>query len=175
MSEPANTYLSELNKAMLLLAECPNTLFVGQAVKYPGQAAFKSFDGIPMDRRIEMPVAEDFQMGFCTGLALEGYIPVSFYTRWDFLILAMNQLVNHLDKLPMMGWNPKVIIRTSVGRKEPLDPGPQHCQNYTLAVRSMLKTVAVLNIEKTEDVIPSYQYALSCRHSVVLVEHMRLY
>jgi pyruvate/2-oxoglutarate/acetoin dehydrogenase E1 component len=160
---------------MLLLAEDPRTLFVGQAVKYPGQAAFKSFEGVPMERRIELPVAEEFQMGLCTGLSLGGYLPVSFYTRWDFLILAMNQLVNHLDKLPLMGWRPKVIIRTSVGRVAPLDPGPQHCQDHGEAVASMLDTVEVVELLYAETVVPAYERALRSPRSTILVEHMRLY
>ena len=41
-------------------------------------------------------------MGISTGLALNGFIPVSCYPRFDFLILALNQLVNHLDKLDKM-------------------------------------------------------------------------
>lgn len=168
-------YLSELNRAMLMLAEHPMTLFVGQAVRYPGQAAFRSFEGVPMERRIEMPVVEEFQMGFCTGLSLAGYIPISFYTRWDFLILAMNQLVNHLDKLPFMGWTPKVIIRTSVGRTQPLDPGPQHSQDYTVPVAQMLKTVAVVNLPRAEDIFPAYEAALRSDRSTILVEHMKLY
>ena len=35
-------------------------------------------------------------MGISTGLTGNGYIPVSCYPRFDFLILAMNQLINHL-------------------------------------------------------------------------------
>lgn len=158
-----------------MLAEHPKTLFVGQAIRYSGQAAFKSFDGVPMERRIELPVAEEFQTGFCTGLSLEGYIPVSFYTRWDFLILGMGQLVNHLDKLPFMGWKPKVIIRTSVGRVKPLDPGPQHCQDHTVPVAQMLKTVAVVNLLTTEEIVPAYEQALRSERSTILVEYMGLY
>lgn len=168
-------YLSRMNEAMRMLAAQPNAVFVGQAVKYSGQAAFKSFDGIPMEQRIEMPVAEEFQMGFCTGLSLAGFLPISFYTRWDFLILAMNQLVNHLDKLPMMGWKPKVIIRTAVGRIAPLDPGPQHCQNYTIPIRQMLKTISVIEILSAEDIMPAYELALSSKTSSIVVEHMRHY
>ena len=171
----SSNYLCELNKAMLWLAEQTNALFVGQAVKYPGQAAFKSFDGIPMEKRIEMPVAEEFQMGFCTGLALAGYLPISFYTRWDFLILAMNQLVNHLDKMPYMGYTPKVIIRTAIGRKTPLDPGPQHCQDHTDAVDSMLDTVKVYRIKSAEDVMPCYQRAMEGKGSAIIVEKMGAY
>src|SRR5688572_22553918 len=52
---PANTYFEELTNAMALLAEHPQTVFVGQAVKYDGQAAFGTFRNVPMERRIELP------------------------------------------------------------------------------------------------------------------------
>mgnify|MGYP001574843963 FL=1 len=135
------TYKEAITNAMGMLAEHQNTLFVGQTVIYGGQAMFATLRDVPKDRRIEMPVAEDFQMGFCTGLALEGFIPVSVYPRWDFLLLAANQLVNHLDKLPLMGnFRPKVIIRTGVGPTVPLDAGPQHTQNHTAAFRLMFSS-----------------------------------
>ena len=172
----AGTYFSELELAMGLLAEHPQTVFVGQAVKYSGQAAFNTFRQVPMERRIEMPVAEDFQMGFCIGLALEGYIPVCFYPRFDFLILAANQLVNHLDKIPLMSkFRPKVIIRTAVGRSSPLNPGPQHTQNHTHAFRQMLHTVDVHELFKAEYIVPTYQKALEGDRSCIIVEHMARY
>ena len=43
-------------------------------------------------------------------------------------------MINHLDKIQYMSqkqFRPKVIIRTSVGSKKPLDGGVQHTQNYT--------------------------------------------
>lgn len=168
-------YLSELTRAMTMLAQHPRSLFVGQAVKYPGQAAFKTFDGVPMEKRIEMPVAEDFQLGFCTGLAIEGYLPISFFPRWDFLLIAANQLVNHLDKLPVFGWRNKVIIRTAVGRTKPLYPGPQHSQNHTIAFRQMLTSIAVVELKTAEEIVPAYEEAMKAMHSTILVEHMGLY
>ena len=167
--------LSKLNEAMHLLAADPRTLFVGQAVKYPGQSAFPSFAGLPQDRVIEMPVAEEFQMGFCTGLSLAGFIPVSFYSRMDFLILAMNQLVNHLDKLTIFGWHPKVIIRTAVGRTHPLNAGPQHTQNHTHALRQMLTTIDVHELLTEDLILPCYEAALKSKRSTILVEHQRHY
>ncbi len=161
---------------MALLAEDPRTLFVGQSVKFDGQAAFATFQDVPPGKRIEMPVAEDFQMGFCTGLALAGHVPVSFYPRFDFLVLACGQLVNHLDKLPIMGgFRPKVIIRTAVGRDAPLDPGPQHTQDHTQAMRLMLKTVAVVDLQEAADIVPAYERALQADGPTLLVEHMARY
>lgn len=172
----ASTYSDELTRAMTMLAEHPKTLFIGQAVKYPGQAAFKTFDGVPMDRRIEMPVAEDFQVGLCTGYAMEGYIPISFFPRWDFLIIAANQIINHLDKMPVMTkFRPKVIIRTAVGRSTPLDPGPQHTQNHTHAIRQMLRTMHVYELFNANYIVDTYRSALDRPESCIVVEHMARY
>lgn len=171
-----SSYAEEVTRAMGYLAADPRTLFVGQAVRYDGQLLHKTLRDVPMERRIEMPVIEDFQLGYCTGLALEGFIPVSIFPRWDFLLLAANQLVNHLDKIPLMsGFKPKVIIRTAVGDTTPLNPGPQHTQNHTAAFRRMLKTVQVIEVETPEQVRQGYKRALSLPQSCIVVEHMRMY
>jgi pyruvate/2-oxoglutarate/acetoin dehydrogenase E1 component len=170
------TYRAELSKAMEHLAKHPKTLFVGQSVEYGGQAMWPTFENVPAERRIEMPVAEDMQMGVCTGLALAGFIPVCVYTRWDFLLLAANQLVNLLDKIPLMSpWQPKVIIRVAVGPRAPLNAGPQHTQDHTQAFRCMLKTIPVFDLNDAGMIEGVYENALEAAGSVLIVEHMALY
>jgi pyruvate/2-oxoglutarate/acetoin dehydrogenase E1 component len=162
------SYFVELTEAMTMLARHPKTLFVGQNMRYDGQRMCASFAGVPMEKRIEFPVAEDLQMGFCTGLALEGFIPVCVFPRIDFMLLAANQLVNHLDK--MEGFKPKVIIRTAIGSKKPLNPGPQHTQNHTSAFALMLKNIPVEYFEPGV-----YERALERPGSTLVVEDMEWY
>jgi len=172
------SYKEALTDAMTMLAQHPQTLFIGQNVIYGGQAMASTFANIPMDKRIEFPVAEDFQMGYCTGLALEGFIPVCIYPRFDFLLLALNQLVNHLDKIEQMshgGYNPKVIIRTAVGSDRPLNPGPQHTQNYIHALGYMLRNIHTESLVGTGLVMPAYKRALERKGSTLLVEYGNLY
>ena len=171
MGQPL-TFKEAVTQSMTMLGQHPNTIFVGQAVKYNSQAQFETFSGVPDNKKIEMPVIEDFQMGFCTGLALNGYVPISFYPRIDFLLLAANQLVNHLDKIPLMsGYRPKVIIRTCVGQKKPLDAGYQHTQDHTEAFRLMLKTVRVDEVRTPEEVLSAYQRAIMSESSTLIVEN----
>jgi len=170
------SYLDELTRAMGMLAEHPKTLFVGQSVRYDGQRAHETFAQVPMERRIELPICEDFSVGFCTGLALEDYIPILFLPRWDFLLIAANQLVTHLDKIPLMSdFRPKVIIRTAVGANKPLDPGHQHVGDYASAFRQMLKTVTIVEPMDAEDIGGAYQLALNHPYSVIVVERMEKY
>lgn len=160
-----------VNAAMLKLAEDPRVVFVGQAVRYNGAKIYASLEGVPMWQRIELPVIEDFQVGYCTGLALTGKIPVCMFPRIDFMLLAANQIVNHLDKLPFFGWHPKVIIRTTVGQKQPLDAGPQHTQNHTGPFTMMCNNVWVRQVTRTEDVAEAYDKAMARTGSSLMVEN----
>ncbi|HAI42473.1 MAG TPA: hypothetical protein DCM40_32375 [Maribacter sp.] len=156
-------YVDHLIKSMEYLAEDERTIFIGQSVKYSGNSIFNTLKTIPDERKIETPVFEETQMGLSIGLAMEGYIPVTCYPRFDFLLLAVNQLVNHLDKMKEMTWgvyDPRVIIRTSIGAKVPLDGGLQHTQDHTEAFRHLLDNVNVILLENKEDIFPAYQDAL---------------
>ena len=156
---------------MRMLADEEETVFIGQSVKYDGAAIYHSLDGVPVNKRLEMPVIEDFQLGYCTGLSLMGKLPVCIYPRFDFMLLCMNQLVNHLDKLPAFGWSPKVIIRARVGQKKPLDAGVQHTNDYTNSFRQMLTTVEVLQVRKASHVTEAYDLALRNKHSTLIIEN----
>lgn len=158
---------------MHMLSLQSGVVFIGQGVSYGGVATYRDLEGVPMEQRIEFPVAEELQMGVSIGLAMQGFLPVSIYPRMDFLVLAFNQLVNHLDKLEKMSrgqWNPKVIIRTRVGSKKPLDAGPQHTQDHSAALRRMVMNVAVVKVVHASDILPAYRHALESKRSVVVVE-----
>ncbi len=87
------------------------------------------------------------------------------------MLLCMNQLVNHLDKLPLFGWKPRVIIRTRVGSKIPLNAGPQHTQNHTEALRKMLTSVVVLECTTVEEVKYAYNRARWSEQSMLIIEN----
>lgn len=154
-----------------MLARDPRTVFVGQSLCYDGAAIYYSLQGVPMSKREEFPVAENLQLGYCTGLSLTGKIPVCIFPRMDFMLLAMDQLVNHLDKLPMFGWKPKVIMRCRVGQTTPLDAGPQHTQNYALPFSVMLDSVVVTEICFPEQVYETYTKALVRPGSTLIIEN----
>jgi len=169
-------YFDELSRAMDLLAANPRTYFIGQAVACAGTAMTNTLKNVPKEKLLELPVAEEMQMGMSTGLALAGYIPVSFYPRWNFLLLAVNQLANHLDKMPLIsngGFRPKVIIRTGIGSERPLHPQFQHVGDYTDAFRLMCPNIEIIRLEEPENIFPAYQKALEREDgkSTILVEY----
>ena len=156
-------YFDELKRSMDWLARDPRVLFLGQAVEVPGTAMSNTLKDVPRAKLLEMPVDEDMQMGITNGLALEGFVPVSLFPRWNFLLLATNQLVNHLDKIHAMsrgGFAPKAIIRTGIGSERPLHPGHQHVGDYTVGFRHLCKWVEVIRVDEPEQIFPAYEKAL---------------
>lgn len=158
---------------MTMLAKEPNAIFMGQGM-WAGTTMSDTLKGVPDEKKLEMPVAEDLQMGMAIGMALDGMLPICIFPRWNFLLCAANQLVNHLDRLPLYsagGYNPKVIIRTAVPSTEPFNPGPQHDDDFTDAFRRMLRTVHVIQMRADWHIGEAYTEALGAPYSSILVEY----
>ena len=170
------TYKKELIRSMNYLAKNPKTIFLGQSVIYSGNSMYNTLIDIPVKKKIELPVFEDVQMGLSIGLALEGFIPISCFPRFDFLILAFNQLVNHLDKIKYMSRNemkPQVIIRTAVGAKKPLNGGPQHTQDYTSIFKKVLTEVEVIKLQDKKKIFGVFKKAITDKNkkSYLIIEN----
>jgi pyruvate/2-oxoglutarate/acetoin dehydrogenase E1 component len=102
------------------------------------------------------------QMGITLGMALNGTVPISIYPRWNFLLLAANQLVNHVDKINSMsegGYKPKIIIRTSIGSQRPLHPQHQHVADFTSGFRDICDFVDIIRLDEPDKIFDSYKYA----------------
>jgi pyruvate/2-oxoglutarate/acetoin dehydrogenase E1 component len=81
------------------------------------------------ERVFDMPTAENAMMGVGIGAALAGYRPVYVHQRLDFLLLAMDQLVNAAAKWHyMFGGRRSVslVTRAIIGRG--WGQGPTHSQ-----------------------------------------------
>jgi pyruvate/2-oxoglutarate/acetoin dehydrogenase E1 component len=168
-------YFDEMCRAMEYLAMDPRVVFLGQAVAVQGTSMTTTLVGVADRKKLELPVAEEMQMGMSIGLALNGSIPVTIYPRWNFLLLAVNQVVNHLDKLKKMsngGYQPKVIIRVGIGSERPLSPQCQHLGDFTEAFRLMCENIEVIRLDEPEDIFPAYKKALERTDgkSTILVE-----
>lgn len=165
-------YFKVLIHAMSWLGNKPDVMFLGQQVEYAGTYMHETLGGVSARKRLEFPVCEDMNIGAAIGLSLEGIVPVVIIPRWNFLLLATNQIVNHADKLPLYSaYRPHVIIRTAIGASSPLDPGPQHVGDFTDAFRLMCKTVEVVRLDSEEDILPAYRKAYHGGGVTILVEH----
>lgn len=170
------SYVYELTRAMEHLSCNPRTVFMGQAVAYPGTAMYRTMAKVPRGKLVELPVAEDMQLGMALGASLNGDLPVCIYPRINFLLLAMSQLVLHLDKMPLYSdYRPRVIIRTAIATDQPLDPGVQHLGDFVNPLTEMLSTIYVSRLVGEEQIFPQYDEAMQRDGSTLLVEYMGKY
>jgi len=166
-------YFDELKRSMDWLATKPDTFFLGQAVIDAGTGMTATLKDVDVAKKLETPVFENTQLGISIGMALNKTVPISIFPRWNFLICATDQLVNHLDKLPMMSDFPtKVIIRTSIGSQRPFHPFHQHIGDFSQAYQMMCENIEFIVLNEPEDIFSAYQkaYERTDGKSTVLIE-----
>ena len=171
-------YKDALTSAMTELGKMDNTIFIGQQLLWHGNPMSTTVGEVPKEKIIEVPVMEESQMGMSLGMAMAGKFVITFYPRWDFLICATNQLVNHVDKIGLMSqgkWQPNMIIRLGKGSDKPLDPGHQHRGNYLEEFKSMCTNIKFHDLKKHEDVDTAYKNAYAEGGIHVIVEYPELY
>ena len=172
------TYKDALTEAMTKLGEKENVIFIGQQIVWPGNPMSGTLINVPKEKMVELPVMEESQMGMSLGLSMAGKFVVTFYPRWDFLICAASQLINHVDKIRLMSnndYNPNIIIRVGKGSDVPLDPGHQHKGNYIEQFKSMCPNIEFHDLKTMSDVELSYKYAIDNGGIHVLCEYPQLY
>lgn len=100
----------------------PKVLVMGLGVDDPKGAfgttlsAFKKFGP---ERVFDMPMAESAMTGVGIGAALNGYFPIMVHLRIEFLLLGIDQLINHAAKWKYMFGGKKsvpLLVRCVVGR-----------------------------------------------------------
>ena len=169
-------YKLALTKVMSDLAKLDNTIFIGQQIVFPGNPMSTTLGDVSKEKMIEVPVMEETQMGMSLGLAITGKTVISFYPRWDFLISASNQLINHVDKFELMtGKKINILIRVGKGSDVPLDPGHQHKANYINEFKTMCPNISFYDLKTEEDVLSAYKNAIEVGGVHVLAEYPELY
>jgi len=169
-------YKDALTQAMTYLGEQNNTVFIGQQIVYAGNPMSTTLGNVSKDKMIELPVMEETQMGMSLGIAMTGKTVVTFYPRWDFIILAANQLINHVDKYELMtGQQANMIIRLGKGSDKPLDPGHQHKGNYLKEFKSMCPNIKFYDLKDHVKIVDTYKKAYKQGGVHVLIEYPELY
>lgn len=116
-------YSEAIREGLAQALELDHSVFVmGQGVDDPGGmfgATRGLTDEFGRERVFDTPLAETSLTGVAVGAALGGMRPVYFHNRPDFLLLAMDQLVNHAAKWHFMfgGAIPvPIVIWACIGR-----------------------------------------------------------
>lgn len=177
MSKPElSPYKDALTEAMTFLGQQENIVFIGQQIVYAGNPMSTTLTDVSKDLMIETPVMEETQMGMSLGMAMTGKTVVTFYPRWDFIISATNQLINHVDKFELMtGKKVNILIRLGKGSDTPLDPGHQHKGNYLNEFKSLCPHIKFHDLTNADEILDIYKTAFTEGGVHVLVEYPQLY
>ncbi len=134
--------------------------------------AFKAFGG---GRVFDIPLAENGLTGVAIGAALEGMRPVLVHARNDFLLLTMDQLVNHAAKWRYMSGGKLAVpltVRAIIGR------GWGQAAQHSQSLHALFMHIPGLKV-----VMPSSPYdakglliaAIEDESPVIVLEHRWLY
>ena len=103
--------LNSLNTALHnMLAEDPRVVVLGEDLLDPYGGAFKVTKGLSTkfpERVLTTPLSEAGFTALAAGMAMRGLRPVVEIMFGDFLLLAADQIVNHIGKYRWM-YNDKV-------------------------------------------------------------------
>jgi len=150
------------------------TVFIGEDVLSPYGGAFKiarDLSQLTPERVFSTPISEAAITGISNGLALNGFKPFAEIMFGDFMILALDQIINHASKFHHMfnkQVNCPVVIRTPMGGKRGY--GPTHSQTLDkfLVGIDFVKTVA-LNTFFDPGII--YKSVYNEKHPVIVIEN----
>lgn len=177
---PLMTYREALYRAMHdALESDPRVIIMGQGVD-DHKGTFGSTAGLAQkfgaDRCFDTPLAEEGMTGVGLGAALNGLYPIQTHIRADFVLLAMNQIINLAAKYKyMFGGNYEVpiLIRTVVGRS--WGQGAQHSQSLQ-SLFAHIPGLHVIMPAHPQRILEDYAYAIKhVRGPVISIEHRLMY
>jgi acetoin:2,6-dichlorophenolindophenol oxidoreductase subunit beta len=173
------TYGGSLLEALSQAMRVDSRVFVmGEGVDAPS-GIFGTTEGLQKifgeSRVMDMPLSENAFTGFAVGSAITGMRPVLVHMRMDFMLLSMDQIVNHASKWRYMFGGKETVpltIRCIIGRG--WGSGAQHSQS----LEGLFMHVPGIKIA-----CPSTAYdakglllsAIADNDPVVFIEHRWLY
>ena len=125
------SYKDAMIQSMTELGE-EGAIFIGYNVKYGN--AIGTLKNVPDDQKLETPVAENLMAGLAIGMSFEGFIPVIYYERHDFMLVAADAIVNHIDKIERIShgeFKCPILIRAVTADAGPFYSGITHSQDFT--------------------------------------------
>lgn len=174
------SYREGLYRAMHdALARHDHTVILGQGVT-DHKGIFGTTTGLTekfgAHRVIETPLAEEGITGVCVGAALNGLYPINTHIRADFVLLAMNQIINLAAKYKYMFgglFEVPMLVRLVIGRS--WGQGAQHSQSLQ-SLFAHIPGLVVVMPSTPDAIMETYAHAVAHhRGPVVSLEHRLMY
>ena len=78
-------------------------------------------------------------------------------------------LIDKINDISDGEFDPRIIIRTAVGSKRPLNPQSQHLGDFTKFFKESCKNINVRKLTKSEDIFRTYKDALNSKNKINLI------
>lgn len=152
-----------------------NGIFIGYNVLYGN--AMGALKNVPDNQKIETPVTENLMMGIGIGMSFEGYKPVVYFERHDFMMVAADSIVNHLNHIERLShgeYKCPVIIRSIVANSGPFYSGITHSQDFTEGFKRLIE-FPIYQPTTGNEIISCYNQALQSKRPSMIVERKNYY
>lgn len=168
------SYKDAMNQVMDELGK-EGAIFIGYNVARGD--AMGTLKTVPKDQKLETPVAENLMTGLAIGMSFEGYIPVLYFERHDFMLVAMDAIGNHIDKIERIShgeYKVPIIIRAVEAFGGPFYSGPTHHQDFTPLLKELVK-FPVLDPITGVDVLKAFKGAYQSGRPAIIIERKSRY
>lgn len=171
------SYGEAIKEALSMAMELDsNVVILGEGIDAAGYA-YETTSGLSERfgkiRVIETPIAEQLITGVTLGLSIVGVRPILVHMRNDFLLVSMDQIVNHINHWKtIFGNNTPLVIRAIIARG--WGSGAQHAQSFH-ALFSMFEGIDVVMPYSPYDAKGMLLKAIASNRPILFLEHRWLY
>jgi hypothetical protein len=170
----SGSYKEAMNVAMTELGQ-QGAIFIGYNV-LKGDA-MGTLNNVSIEQKLETPVAENLMSGLAIGMSFEGYLPVLYFERHDFILNALDAIINHIDKIERIShgeYKVPVIIRAVTADAGPFYSGITHSQDFTKLLESGV-SFPVVDPQQGKDVLRAFRDAIESKRPVIVIERKSRY
>jgi len=168
------SYKDAMNIAMTELGQ-QGAIFIGYNVAKGD--AMGTLKNVPVEQKLETPVAENLMSGLAIGMSFEGFIPVLYFERHDFILNALDAIVNHIDKIERIShgeFKVPVVIRAVTADAGPFYSGITHSQDFTKLLESGV-SFPVVDPKEGKDVLRAFRDAIESERPAIIIERKSRY
>lgn len=150
-------------------------IFIGyNVVKGDAMGTLKN---VPLEQKLETPVAENLMSGLAIGMSFEGFLPVLYFERHDFILNALDAIVNHIDKIERIShgeYKVPVVIRAVTADAGPFYSGITHSQDFTKLLESGF-SFPIDDPKEGKDVLRAFRDAVESKRPAIVIERKSRY
>jgi len=172
--EDSISYKDAINLSMKELGDA-GAIFIGYNVLRGD--AMGTLKGIDDSQKLETPVAENLMTGLAIGMSFENFLPVIYFERHDFMLVALDAIGNHIDKIERIShgeYKVPIIIRAVTADGGPFYSGPTHSQDFTNVLKELV-SFPVIDPTLGKEALNAFRNAKQSGRPAIIIERKSRY